>query len=78
MAAKKNRPWSLVNSLRGKRKPPKRAKTVSVEVTVIIEAAMEMIRDDVKKQIAKLDWQYLGELHGPSLRVKYSVPIKLE
>jgi hypothetical protein len=61
-----------------RRKPPKRAKTISIEVTVVIEAAMELIRDDVKKQLAKLDWQYLGALDGPSLRIRYSVPIKLE
>ena len=76
MASKKNRPRSLVNRLRGKRKSPKKF-TTKITVTVVVEAHMELMRNEVRRQIKKAGWELIGELDGPSLRIKCAVPIVL-
>jgi hypothetical protein len=62
-----------------KRKSPKRAPTIVwIDATVVVEAAMTAVREGVKYQVKKLGWQLTEEMDGPSLRIKYRVPITLE
>jgi hypothetical protein len=63
-----------------RRKPPKRVSSfkVRIGVTLVIEAAMIPLREAVKKEVGKMGWKLLQELDGPSLRLRYEVPITVE